>query len=313
MYGMKTLTLKIVMMGFVSLAASNAVAEEQEARWNPASSGPFFTSTSDTTPPGSFFAEVYGYLGFQQASHNLSVPLRFDQGVVPNVEFDITTPYEHTWITGPAGTSGSGGGVGDTLVFFKFRFLNETSSFPSLAIMPMLTLPSGNATDLNPSQNGADQTGQGALEGTIALLARKLIRPFKLYGELAYTGSGTLKMVPGYSLTNLNSISPGQTVVPGDNFYYSFAFEHVLNDQNGLGYILEFYGNHAFATSLLSGSASTSSWTQVSLAPEIEFDTGSFQWAGGISLPVLSTGGAPASTTYMLTVTWQYDGPLGHR
>jgi hypothetical protein len=282
--------------------------------WNPQSSGPFFTGTADTTPPGSFFAEAYAYYGVQPNSNSLSIPMRFDQGIVPSVEFNVSVPYQHTWVKGPNGLSGSGGGVGDSQIFFKFRILEEKAVRPSLAIETTLTLPSGNATNLDPTKNGADQTGQGSLAETLTLLARKKLQPFKIYGQLSYTRAATVQMQPGYSLTNLNSLAPGQTVVPGDNLYLSLAFEHILNDSSCFGYLFELYGNHVFQTNLLSGNASTMSWTQVSVAPELEINSSdSIQWAAGMTFPFASVNGPPRNMTYMLTVTWQYDGPLGHR
>jgi hypothetical protein len=94
-------------------------------------------------------------------------------GLLPNLEVDLTMPYNFNF---PAG-GGAQRGYGDTTLGIKYRMMKETDTTPQLSFVPKLNLSTGNAN--RGLGNGGDQL-------FIALALRKSDGKFQMNGNGGY-------------------------------------------------------------------------------------------------------------------------------
>jgi len=296
--------------------------------WGPNTSGPFFTGTAEVEPVGSFFYEPYWYdylqpgLGFS----TLSMPQRLSVGLIKNWEFDVSVPLisnTGTYPTTPAGTAISNFGIGDTLVWLKQQLTDDGDPFhfwsrPAMTLEYQFTLPTGHYLNLNPQMYTVDQTGDGTFNEGIYLILRKHFRPFMLYLQLGDIVENPTQVETGFTFNNgIASTTKSQNVVNGNLLWFSGAFEHVLNDEWGAGYVLEFFGESQAGQSLFFGAANAPAWSFLWIDPGLELtwpDTEkvSVTWGVGMGLPVYQSN-YPTTYTPMGTITVYYNGPFGYR
>ncbi|MHB1285156.1 MAG: hypothetical protein ACYCYP_01120 [Leptospirales bacterium] len=296
--------------------------------WGPNTSGPFFTGTAEVEPVGSFFLEPYWFdylqpgIGFS----SLSMAQRLSIGLMRNWEFDISIPFvvnNGTFPTTPSGQSVSAFGMGDTLVWLKQQLTSDSDVYhfwsrPAVTVEEQFTIPTGHYLNLNPQMYTVDQTGDGTYNEGIYLILRKHFRPFMFYLQVGDIVENPTQVGSGFTFNNgLSTTQAPQSVVNGNLLYYAGAFEHVLNDTWGAGYLLEFFGESQSGQNLLFGAANSPAWSYFWLAPEIEVswpNKGAITvtWGAGVALPVYQSN-YPQTYTPMGTITVYYNGPFGYR
>ncbi len=293
--------------------AWRALADSNQA-WDPTTSGPFYTGTAETVPPGSFFVETYLFDEEQPGlgTRSFDVPLRFDVGLANGMDLSGLIPYDYTLQENNAGTWVHGGGIGDSQFWMKKELVKASSKWPAISAEFVVTLPSGNSAYLKPNLYSADQTGLGTTDVGISLLARKRMRPCEFYGQVTYSVASEAQVSPGYVTTNGITLPQGGVVAPGDTITYAAAFERVLNEATEFGYLIEFYGMTSTGQNMFRGPTGQN-WSFVDAAPELEINSSkNTSWGVGEMIPVYQYN-YPKTDITMFTVTYSYSGPEGHR
>ncbi len=295
--------------------------------WGPNTSGPMFTGTAEVEPVGSFFYEPYwfDYLNPGLGMSSLAMSQRLSIGLIKNWEFDISVPFVVNQAGAPTtpGPTVNAFGMGDTLVWVKNQLTSDADPYhffarPALTVEYQFTLPTGHFLNLNPQLYGEDQTGDGTFNEGIYLLMRKHFKPFMLYLEAGDIIENPTQVGTGYTFNNsIQTTASPQTVIDGNLLWFSGAFEHVLSDKWGAGYVLEFFGESQTGQSLLFGAANAPAWSFLWVDPGIELtwpDTErvSVTWGLAMGFPVYQSN-YPATYTPMGTITVYYNGPFGYR
>ncbi len=307
--------------------------------WGPLTSGPFFTGNANTVPVGSFFIRSAwsDNLMFGQGLNlsSMTGESRIDVGLMKNLEMDVVVPVGIN-SQKSAGTNFqriTEWGVGDTVIFFRYNFLLENDVYslwhrPSLTIEPQFVLPSGKYTELSPTANGLDQMGNGTYNEGLYLIVKKSAKPFRLFFMVGDVVQNPTTVGANYASNNV-TFTPipctptGQCqsgrfdMVDGNLIDYSFALEHVLNDDYGLGYILEIVGQTQTGTSLVFGNATVPSWSYLWVAPSIELKYPSTRrmavtWSLGVALPLYQSNIPQMYTPFGMATVW-YNGVFGYR
>lgn len=295
--------------------------------WGPNTSGPFFTGTAEVEPVGSFFYEPYwfNYLEPGIGFSSLSMLQRLSIGLAKNWEFDISIPFVSNQAAAPTtpGQTINAFGMGDTLVWFKQQLSSDSDVFhfwsmPAISIEEQFTLPTGHFLNLNPQMYTVDQTGDGTFNEALFLIVRKHVKPFMFYLQVGDIVENPTQVGSGFTFNNaLTTTQASQSVVNGNLFYYAGAFEHIVNDTWGAGYLLEFFGESQVGQNLFFGAANAPAWSYLWVAPEVEVTwpyegTVTVTWGAGVALPVYQSN-YPETYTPMGTITVYYNGPFGYR
>ncbi|MDA8060752.1 MAG: hypothetical protein ACYCXP_06240 [Leptospirillum sp.] len=317
----------------------DALMKPDYLSWGPLTSGPFFTGNANTVPVGSFFVRSAwsDNLMFGQGLNlsSMTGESRIDIGVMKNLEMDLVVPIG----INSQNSAGTGNqrmtewGVGDTVIFFRYNFLleNDVTSLwhrPSLTIEPQFVLPTGKYTELNPTANGLDQTGNGTFNEGLYLIAKKSAKPFRLFfmaGDVIQnpTTVGANYASNNVTFTPIPCTASGQchtgrfNMVDGNLLDYSLAVEHILNDHYGLGYVLELVGQTQTGSSLFFGNATVPSWSFLWAAPSVEAtypNTGKMAvtWSVGVALPLYQSNIPEMYTPFGMATVW-YNGVFGYR
>ncbi|BCA55651.1 hypothetical protein W02_27910 [Nitrospira sp. KM1] len=221
--------------------------------WNPPTHGTSFTSSADVSRKGQWFVRLYvqGQIGTGNFEHNTTskaTATPFSPDAVMPVAIlyyglsqhvltglSVSGIYWHSDNTDPDGRT-SALGIGTASLIMKYRPIvqNPDSWRPSISLYSKVSLPvnrwagtpeiPGGFTPL--SRVPSSRFGSTAIsEG---LLFRKNLQPFRVSGNVFYT----------YNAPGSGSV-PGETVYGGDLITTHLALEHVVNEQNGLGYLVE--------------------------------------------------------------------------
>ncbi len=296
--------------------------------WGPNTSGPFFTGTAEVEPVGSFFYEPYWFdflqpgIGFS----SLSMPQRISIGLIKNWEFDFLIPFvanQGVSPTTPQGTTANAFGMGDSIVWIKQQLTNDADAYhfwarPALTLSYQFTLPTGHFLNLSPQKYTVDQTGDGTFNEGLYVILRKHFKPFMLYLQAGDIIENPTQVEAGFTFNNgLVTTSRAQSVVNGNLLWFAGAFEHVLNDEWGAGYVLEFFGESQTGQNLLFGPANAPAWSFLWVDPGVEVtwpNSGRVEvtWGAGVAFPVYQSN-YPITYTPMGTITMYYNGPFGYR
>jgi Putative MetA-pathway of phenol degradation len=107
------------------------------------SAGPPFL-TDDPEPVDLGHLELYLFsMGgrIPGESSGFGPALEFNYGILPDTQFHLIVPYAYDRTQGlPAQ-----GGLGDTEVGIKYRFLHEAGALPQIGIFPFVEIPTGDA------------------------------------------------------------------------------------------------------------------------------------------------------------------------
>ena len=309
---------------------ASAVKGQKKAPWVINTSGPAFTGTADAEPWGSWYVEpwMYNYRTPSQGGSTYYMPERLAIGLGHNLEFDTWQTIEGN-IAGrpltPRGVQVGAWGIGNFHAQLKYEWMadEDTYSFfawPTISNSFDIYVPTGNYRNLNPNLYGTDQFGNGTWNEEVNLLLRKRFKPFDLYGEFGDMIEDPTHVGPGYTFNNgIGVVPPGvyQRVVDGNLLWWAGAFEHVLDLEHGIGYILEFYGEWQADRNLFFGRANAPSFSFLWAVPTIEFNWPTTRtlvctWGFGVALPVMQYN-TPRTFAPIATVTffWNAGGPRG--
>lgn len=287
--------------GFAS--AFDWVPTEEEIRkyrqsWNPFSHGPMLIQPVDIQPKGqsSIRYFVFSQVGEHSYSNQLSLftdrrngPVHlyavapsasYTYGLTDHIELGASASINAFWARDSVGSNqGRGGplttnsGLGDSNLFLKYRFIVQDPDTwrPSLTLQHMVTLPTSRwITDTKRPPGGFAPLGRfpatrfGEIGLTEGLMVRKNVRPFRISGGVFYTYSA-----PG-------SDGPVTTYTP-DVVNTRLVFEHLLDDEKGFGYSLEFVGLHGLtwrADGHAINRGRTSGFSILGVEPTIQYRFG---------------------------------------
>lgn len=131
-------------------------------------------------------------------------------------------------------------GVGDFSIYFKYRPVIQApdSWRPSITTYHQVVLPTSQwLTGTEKPPGGFAPLGRlpasrfGSLIWTEGVMFRKILRPFRISGGVFYS----------YHLPGSDS---GESTYPSDVVNTRLIFEHILSDERGFGYNIEFVGLH---------------------------------------------------------------------
>jgi len=101
---------------------------------------PFRTDDPEPVELGHLELYLFAMGGHVQGeSSGLGPAVEFNYGILPDTQFHLVVPYAYD----RTGGSPDQGGLGDTEVGIKYRFLHETDSRPQIGIFPFVELPTG--------------------------------------------------------------------------------------------------------------------------------------------------------------------------
>ncbi len=315
---------------FLFALTIQSVAEKVvDPPWVSNTSGPFYTGTADAEPAGSFYVEPFIYYNLVpgEGTKEYDMQQRLSTGWKDGYEFDIYAPIVYGVggpPTTPPGVSVSHFGYGNTHLELKKQLVKETDRthlfrMPSLALTANLYIPTGKYRNLNPSDYGIDQMGNGTWDEEINSLLRKEFQPFELYMQFSDIIQNPATVHGGYTFDNNKTVVPdGKTVhmVDGNLLYYAGALEYVAIPKYGIGGLLEYNGEAQSGHNPFFGQATAPSWSFFHLGPELEATWPNtpkhpVTWGVGYMLPV-ERSGYPREFTPMFTVTF-YDNRGGAR
>lgn len=246
------------------------VPSEQEIKkyrqsWNPFSHGPMLIQPVDIQPKGQSSIRYFIFSQVGEHSYGNQINLfterrngpvhlyavapsaSYTYGLTDHIELGASASLNAFWARDSVGfDQGRGGplktntGLGDTNLFLKHRFIVQDPDTwrPSLTFQHMVTLPTSRwITDTQRPPGGFAPLGRfpatrfGEIGLTEGLMVRKNVHPFRISSGVFYTYSA-----PG-------SDGPVTTYTP-DVVNTRLAFEHLLDDEKGFGYNLEFVGLH---------------------------------------------------------------------
>jgi hypothetical protein len=255
--------------------------------WNPPTHGTSFASNADVTRKGQWFLRAYvqGMIGSGESqkttsSQTVATPFSPD-AVVPAITLyygltrdvmaglGVSAVYWSSSIPEPDGRT-SGSGIGTTNVILKYRpIVQDPDSWkPSIAIYSRLSLPTNHWLGTPEIPGGFTPLSRvpssrfGAVAVTEGILFRKNLEPFRITGNVYYS----------YNLPGSGS-EPGVTVYGGDLLSTHLAFEHVLNERTGFGYLVEMTTLQQFNSRLDGHAVNTTPATfwLVGVQPGLEY------------------------------------------
>jgi hypothetical protein len=235
--------------------------------WNPLSHGPILLPAVDISPKGQFLVHpfIFSQTGNQQFGNRLSVspqaasarlsavlPLVIaGYGISDHVEIEGSLSAVW-WENRPRGAHAmrdSEAGVGDTSMWLKYRpVIQDPDGWrPSVTTMSMIGLPTSDYADTRSIPGGFAPLGRlpvtrfGALTFTEGLLVRKNLQPFRISAGVFYSHSlpGRTTILPGEAMA--------ETGYAGDLINTRLVVEHMLDDDRGFGYNVEFVSLHGLA------------------------------------------------------------------
>jgi hypothetical protein len=168
-------------------------------------------------------------------------------GLTDHVELTLAVTESSYWARDTTQSNqGKGGpvttntGLGDTTIYFKYRpVIQDPASWrPSITTYNQIVLPTSQwLTGTKKPPGGFQPLGRlpasrfGSLTWTEGIMFRKNLRPFRVSGGAFYS----------YHFAGTDA---GEHTYPADIVNTRLALEHILDDQRGFGYGLEFVGLH---------------------------------------------------------------------
>ena len=277
--------------------------------WNPLTAGPNYMPQADSLPEGEFNGRFFFYGALTEAQYSDSGGITgLPQGFSKNqllalfaMFYGVDANTELVFLPSLLGTFSSyngqvtdGAGLNDTTIGIKHRWViqNEETGRPSFSTALLVTVPTSSWLDTPlpkssslPPLSVVPSTHLGEPSLTAVFLTRKNIRPFRIYGDFLYSysfpGSGTL---PGSTKSTFNQY--------GDIAQYRLGIEDVINDQKGLGIIMEFVGLSGLPFSIDGNtvSAHPNTFNILGVQPTLEVNlTERLAMSAGVLLPAFGT------------------------
>ena len=319
----------------LTLAAAVAVvgrpfSARADQSWGPATSGPEFTGTAEVEPFGSWYYEpwAYGYHDLRYGTWEVAMPQRLAVGVGHGLELDLYPNFILNTVGPPVTPPGKltdRFGVGNLHFELKYGLTSDADTYhllatPSLSIKTITWIPTGNYQHLSPSAYNTDQFGNGTWNEGVGLLVRKRFKPFEFYGEFDEIVQFPTRVHAGYQFNNgITQVPAGPSLhmTDGNLVNYAAAFEHVLNSQYGLGYVLEIAGQSQSRRNPFFGRANAPAWSYLWAVPTLELTWPKTErlettWGVGAVLPAYSWD-FPKTIGPIFTVTFYFNGKYGRR
>jgi len=142
---------------------------------------------------GGRFSPNWRRVSSQGDFYSFQIPVNFNYGFTPNLEMLLIVPYIHNWArnadlpAAPGVRAADFDGLGDTTLYLKYQFQEETASLPTCTALAGFGFPTGHHRHLNPSRMGIDRLGTGAYTFTAGLNLSKWVSPVYFYANLWYT------------------------------------------------------------------------------------------------------------------------------
>lgn len=131
---------------------------------------PFRTDDPEPVPLGHL--ELYLFSAIQRVPEDVSgigPAVEFNYGILPDTQFHAIVAYDQD----RPRSAPSRGGLGDTEVGIKFRFLHETEALPQIGIFPLVEIPTGDS---------GKGLGSGHTQIYLPVWAQKSWGPWTTYG-----------------------------------------------------------------------------------------------------------------------------------
>ena len=254
--------------------------------WNPPTHGTTYTSSADLVRQGQWYVRAYvqGMIGSGESqttatSKSVASPFSPDAvmpalilyyGLTSHVMAGVAVSavYWHS-NTPEADGRTSGSGIGTTSLVLKYRpIVQDPDSWrPSVALYSRLSLPTNHWFGTPEIPGGFTPLSRvpssrfGAIALTEGMLFRKNLEPFRISGDVFYS----------YNLPGSGS-EPG-TEYGGDLINTHLAFEHVLNEGTGFGYLVELVTLQQLASRIDGHPVNTtpSTFWLVGIQPGLEY------------------------------------------
>lgn len=287
---------------------SNEEIQKYRKSWNPMANGPILISGVDIQPKGQFLFQpfVFGEVGHQRfdnklTTHRTESPTHlravaptgiFAYGITDHAEINVAFSgiyWDATHISSSGTrTSTSETGLGDTTIYLKYRpIVQDPDSWrPSITIYNQIALPSSQWFGTRGIPGGFSPLGRlpatrfGALSLTEGVMFRKNLEPFRISGGIFYT------------YTNPGSTA-GMNTYTGDIVNTRLVIEHILDDNRGFGYNLEFVTLHELPYRLDGHSLNVNptSFSLFGIQPTLQYkffqnDKGALVGAAGVLFTV---------------------------
>ncbi len=189
-------------------------------------------------------------------------------GLMKNTEINIVIPFEVNWATnvngslaGPGGErTASSSGLGDIPLTLKYRFVEETKTWPTITAIFTNTFPTGRFRGLSPSLLGTDIHGSGSTVFTPGINVSKYLQPKNLSPIILYANFW-------YSMPTNYTNDEGRQI-PRDFTTVNLAAEYLFNGK-WVG-CLDFTSYYDCGR-LFGRKSNVAPTALVSLAPEIEY------------------------------------------
>ncbi len=286
--------------------------------WVGNTSGPFFTGTADVEPLGSWYYEPYFFDSIAKSSYQINTLQKLAIGLPLDLEFDILVPLIFNQAETPATNPVGQFGAGDVSFQIKKELTKESDEYnflamPTMSLIGVVTVPTGNYENLSPALADTDQTGNGTYDLGLGIQVHKMADPFQFYLQLTDYVMFPSDVQGPYYFDNSAPLPLGTSLhmVDGNLFSCSAAIEHVLDPRIGFGYLLEIYGETQGSGNLVFGRANAPAWSALWLAPELEVTwpnqpTFAISWGAGVALPVAESN-YPSQIIPMATATFYFN------
>jgi hypothetical protein len=181
--------------------------EEAQEEEPPGTFGPILTDTAVPVDVGTLELQPFWSFGFVTGTFNdrarrvsaggnfytFGFDLQVTYGAWNNLEVFTVIPVEVNWAhsvneAGPGGErAASHGGFGDVNLTFKYRFVKESPTRPTVSGIFAVDFPTGKYRHLNPRRLGLDAIGGGSYVFTTGVNVSKWVKPFIFYGNFYYS------------------------------------------------------------------------------------------------------------------------------
>lgn len=243
--------------------------------------GPLLAPAGKTVPRGHVNFEPYGfYTDYQGGFKNIEAVPVLTLGLTDFMDIQGSIPLDYSWFHGQ-----HDGGLGDFSLALGFQLHRQTDHgfWPDVRFVIQEVFPTGRFEELDPDENGVDQTGTGAYQTYLGLNFQKLTALKN--DHWLRTRLGLLAVFPSdISVHGVNTFGGTTTtegiIHPGNSFSADLAFEYALTQHwvpvfevlyvNSNAF--NFNGNPGFTPGGSMAAIGGSGGNQVSLAPALEYN-----------------------------------------
>ncbi|MFA5059750.1 MAG: transporter [Candidatus Omnitrophota bacterium] len=204
----KTLRM-IIFSGFILLSCCGLLFAQQDnsssqdlSEWYPPSAGPITAWTAPVSEKNQLLAQTFFYYThtrgtFDAEGNSDSLPegdrkyqyqqqLFLQYGLTDRLEISGQMAYLENFIE-QSGEEAHAEGFGDTYLYSRYCFLDETKIFPQVTGIFQLKLPSGPYQKLEAEKLETDSFGTGSYEHGYGFVLTKRFKPFIFHADAIYS------------------------------------------------------------------------------------------------------------------------------